>query len=790
MSQPLSWLWPRLIQYVCIAFVILEAAQLILGMPAKCPAGDICNLAGQKVQIEGKIVSISSVRLERIIIEISAQKPQKGIIQATLPHTQYDLFYGDRVVLSGKLKLPKEDPKDNFSYPLYLAGKGIFSVIYYPEIEKIEEPEKRLSANEIFYQRIFVFREKARLAVNKLLAEPAAAVINAMLIGDQGMVPDDLRQGFSKSGVIHILSVSGAHVTLVILMLVFLVGFITISRSIIFLTVASGVIFYLMLSGAPDCAVRAGIMGLLAFWALQKGKLANIKILFWLSGAILICLNPLALIADVGFQLSYLAVFGMIYLFPLLLKTFCWGREGLFWKILKIILLSFSITLTVSPPVLYYFRILSSISPLANLVLLPFFSILLPLGFVVAGAGLLGNSWEIINVFGKIVAYFIQQLFWIIQQLVDLLLAIPGSNFSGSIKIGWVLVFYTLLIVFIAVFRFAVRKYIFPKRLKYFSSPEFLNNVGEKSSLLPQINIKKYKHLIIKKFSQLAETEFNKKILALWLLVINCLLSVSVNYLYSSSRPARLVMLDVGQGDAIMLNWPRYHYQVLVDGGPGRKILPELGETMPFYDNRIELVILTHPHQDHLEGLITAQDKYKIRRILLPSLPQASSPDLYKIFWEKITDEKVAIGKISQGLEILQKNGEKTVADFKFFSPLFDYSQAEIKNLNNQSAVFMLKYPKRVLFMGDAQKELENIILARESYNINAEIIKIGHHGSRFSTSDKFLDAVNPQTALISVSKDNLYGHPARDTIKKLENRNIEIYKTDVGGRTEILLKN
>lgn len=774
-----------MVQKVCALFIAVEAFRLFLTWPVNCPADDICNLAGQNIRVEGQVVSTPSVRLEGTMLEVVAIKPQNGLIQVVLPHTQYNLFYGDQVILNGKLKLPGKNEKDNFSYPLYLAGKGIYAVMYYPEVVKSQRAES-FSFQTVLYKRILALRERIRLTVNNFLAEPSASVVNAMLIGDQGMVSNELRSEFSESGIIHILSVSGAHVTLVIFILVYLAGIITSRKWAVFLAVLSGVSFYLLLSGAPDCAVRAGIMGLLAFLALQKGRLACIKTLFWLSGAILVYFNPFALISDIGFQLSYLAVFGMIYLFPLLDKVICWGREGLFWKIFKIILLSFSIAIAISPLVLYYFGILSVISPIANLVLLPLFSILLPLSFILISIGFLANLAGFMNILTGIVAYFIQLIFQVIQDIVKLFLKIPGSYFSGNIEIGWLLLFYLFLIGLAILLKYIVKNVVIPRQLGYFSSPEFLES-SKKPTFLRK-KLKDSRKTIIKVFNQIAETNFNKLCFAAWLLIIGLLLLMSVNYLYSSSRSAHLVMLNVDQGDSFLLDWPKYHFQILIDGGPGRNILPELGNTLPFYDRKIELLVLTHPHQDHLEGLMTIREKYGVSKILLPSLPQANSAELFKILWNRLSQDKISISVSARGQKILFSANEAKVTELEFLTPFFDCSKNKIIDFNDQSAAIKVDYPKKILFMGDSSKKVEGVLLAKESHNLQAEILKIGHHGSRFSTSDKFLDLVKPETALISAGKDNLFGHPAKETLKKLEERGIEILRTDKDNRIEVLL--
>lgn len=770
----------------------------------QCPPGDICNQAGRDVRFKGQVISIPSERMERTIIEVATSQngfsPSK--VQIMLPHTQYDLFYGDRVLLSGKLKSPEKNPEDNFSYPLYLAGKGIFSTMYNPELKKIKGLSESQTIKEIFYENIYYFREKIRRTVNQYLVEPQAAVMNAMVIGDQGMINSDLREEYGETGIVHILSVSGAHVTLVIAIIVYLVNLFVSRRAVILAAVLAGVIVYLLISGAPDCAIRAGIMGVLTFLAFQKGKLANIKTLFWLSGAVLLYFNPLDLASDVGFQLSYFAVSGMIYLFPLLDKVVYWGRTGLGWKILRVLSISLSISLPVSPLVLYYFGILSLVSPIANLVLLPFFSALLPLGFILVGMGLLGNYWGMMGILGSLAAYVIHNLFWLIQSITNLLLKIPGSHFSGSIKAGWLLIFYISLFLLTIALKYLVRNFIIPKRLKYFRSEEYLSPPYEGGEVyyLLRNKSKKIKTAIKVHIESFFEDKFSKVIFFSWLLVVGCLLLVSVNYLYGSSRPARLVMFHVGQGDAFLLDWPRYHFQILIDGGPGRRVLSELGEILPPYDRKIEMLMLSHPHQDHLEGLIGVLERYGVSFVILPSLPQklvgpqhtvgGHAPSLLNILWQKIIADKIPIMISRRGQRISFAAGKEKITELEFLTPFFDYSSNKIQDMNNQSAVLKMNYPRKALFVGDSSSKAEKVLLTKESHNIKVEMLKIGHHGSRFSTSNEFLNAVQPQVALISVGKNNLFGHPAPATLKKLAAKGIKIYRTDLDGRVQIKLTN
>jgi len=764
----------RILIKICILLVVAFSVVGISRLWVVCPPGDICGLAGEKTAITGKVVSLASVRLEKTYVELETGLPKPGIIQVVFPHTRYNFQYGDELALKGKLKLPVADPEDNFSYPLYLAGRRIHSVMSFPVLVESKSAGKDGAG---WYRGLLAIREKVRFIVNRYLREPESSIINAMIIGDQGGVPTGLRQKLSEVGIIHILSVSGAHVTLMIALITLMLSKLIKNRLVMLVAVILGVGIYLLLAGSPSCATRSAIMGLLVYLALLSGRTSGFGNALWFSAAILTCLNPAVIFADAGFELSFLAVIGMVYLFPIFDKLVTWGRMGFWWNGARIILLSIAISLTTTPLVYYYFGIISWISPLANLVLLPLFSLALPVGLTVVVLGLF-------NPFLAGAAGFSAHLLLrFIELLVDWMLKIPGSYTVGTVKPGWIIIFYAGLLLFTLISNIFVNKYWFPRRLKYLGSDRYLYPESKKRRL--KISAAKIKSYLPDK------DKFENKILVLWLCILGFLLSVSGYYLYCSGRPPRLVMLDVGQGDALMLDWPGYHWQILIDGGSGRLVLPELGQVLPFYDRRIETLVLTHPHQDHLEGLNSVIDRYQPPyQIVLPERPTVDSPDLYKILWRQIAEKHIQTVISRQGQKIVGSSGNSKMFELEFLTPFFDYARHRILDLNDQSAVIRMNYPRKILFMGDTSKKLERILLARMSHNLQADVLKIGHHGSATSTSDEFLEAVDPKTALISVGEKNSYGHPAKDTLEKLRIRNIKTCRTDEEGRIEITLGN
>jgi len=757
-------------------------SQRALEFPKSCPNDDICALAGQKVVMEGEIVSIPSKRLERSMVEVDVGKVDGkeigGKILAILPHTRYNLFYGDSIVLKGKVKLPESSDDDHFSYPLFLANKGIFSLTVFPEVESHVNNEYSLWSWKGMYQRLLVEREKVRGIIEAAVPEPYAAVSNAMLIGDQKGIPSSILESLSHTGIIHIISVSGAHVTLLAAIIGVIGNWMGLRRITLFLVVITGIAIYILLAGAPSCAVRSGLMGMLVLLALTRGRFCQMKNAIWSSAAILLYFNPLSIAGDIGFQLSFLAVFGMAYVYPLFEKSFLWDRKGKFWTAVKLVFLSLSIEVMVAPMVYYYFGIISWVSPLANLVLLPPLSALLPLSLLLVIVGKLGLPVSLLG-------FLIYMLLNLIQKGVDLLESVPGSFALGETKPGWVVLYYILLFISVLITRKIIYSFIFLKRLEKLSNLDSFEGRLKKKKFPLTGFWKGFLDVtgsifLIGGFKGCRVAQY---VTRGWILLISLLAVTSSYYLYSSSLPPRLTMLNVEQGDAFLLNWPRYHFQMLVDGGPGKRVLPELGSTLPFYDRQIEFVLLSHADQDHLEGVVSLEDRYAVSTFILPYLPSKRSDFLYQDFWRQLQEESVVL--LSKRGKVLNINeGKNMVAEFLFLSPFADYPS--VKD-NDRGMVFRMAYPREILFTGDAEWGLEKLLVEKELGNLESEILKVSHHGSSSSTTSEFLNAVNPRTALISVGK-NSFGHPAEDVLKRLSEKGVEVFRTDLDGRVEIVL--
>jgi competence protein ComEC len=243
--------------------------------------------------------------------------------------------------------------------------------------------------------------------------------------------------------------------------------------------------------------------------------------------------------------------------------------------------------------------------------------------------------------------------------------------------------------------------------------------------------------------------------------------------IYIENRPLEVVFLDVGQGDSILIQ--KGTKQILIDGGPsGKTELAELGKYLPYFDREIEAVILTHPDRDHLAGLVEVARNYRIDKVLETRAEKDTA--VFKEWHDLLEYNKIERVEARQGDEINFEDSK-----IKILFPL-DTVDSSTGDANNGSVVARLDYGQNsFLFTGDIETTAERQIL-ESGENIDVDVLKISHHGSKYSSSEDFLDATSPETAVISVGANNSYGHPTEAVLDALKARSVEILRTDVNG--------
>lgn len=241
--------------------------------------------------------------------------------------------------------------------------------------------------------------------------------------------------------------------------------------------------------------------------------------------------------------------------------------------------------------------------------------------------------------------------------------------------------------------------------------------------------------------------------------------------------------LDVGQGDSILIQASNGR-QLLIDGGRDKKVLGKLKEVLPIGDTGIDIVIGTHPDADHIGGLVDILNTYKVGVILEPGV--FSKSKIYATFQELIKKKEIPHILARSGINIVLDEENRII--FKVLFPDQDVSRLET---NEASIVGILETPYgKVLFTGDSPISKELYLINKDGDNLRADILKLGHHGSRTSTSLEYLKIVQPKVAIISAGLDNSYGHPHKEVIDRLNFFKIPYLETSKEGTIKCFPKN
>lgn len=410
--------------FFCFLAFLLGIGRYLLAFPFQ-------NLLEGQTEFGGYIVAEPDIRLDGVgyIVESRKYKVESNSINVGKIYFKSSLYprynYGDELNIKCKLQRPEAMP--DFRYDMFMAKQGIFLTCYQPIIEKVGEGN-----GSIVLSGIYKIKNSVAKKVNQLWPEPYASFMAGLLYGYRGGL-GQLSDSFNRTGITHIIAISGYNISIIGIVLLSIMSYLYIPRKKAFWLVVSGIVLFVIFAGTGGSVVRAGIMGILVLLAKQVGRLSRIFNVMIFTAVVMILYNPLILVWDAGFQLSFLAMIGLVYLSPMigsLIPTTPRGEGSLsntakkakgiavFISKVKGSLVSLGIIETLSaiiitlPLILYQFGRLSIVAPVVNILILwiiPFlmlfgflavlFSyIFYPLGQVVAWIGLVGLKYVIIVV--------------------------------------------------------------------------------------------------------------------------------------------------------------------------------------------------------------------------------------------------------------------------------------------------------------------------------------------------------------------------------------------------------
>lgn len=272
-----------------------------------------------------------------------------------------------------------------------------------------------------------------------------------------------------------------------------------------------------------------------------------------------------------------------------------------------------------------------------------------------------------------------------------------------------------------------------------------------------------------------------KRFYILLIIVVLVVAVVCLGFFYFFQQPPKLEVdfLDVGQGDAELIKTP-FGQNILIDGGPDTTILKRLGENLPWWERTIDLIELTHPHEDHVTGLNNVIKRYNVKKVIYTGVTYDSP--VYYSWLQAVTANKISATIIDRP-QTIQLGPDCELEILYPLQPLVGQSMAD---LNDASIVSLLKYKQtRFLFTGDAGSDIEQKLIAAND-DLVANVLKVGHHASDLATSEGFLTKVKPQYAIIEVGKND-YGLPSLRVIKRLERFGAKVYRTDEAGTVKVV---
>lgn len=668
-----------------------------------------------------------------------------------------ELNYGDKITFSGTYTKPEVERNYNgFDYSKYLKQLKIFGTIKCEKIQVLSQKQE----NKIF-QISNQISNKIISNTKKILKEETASLLLGLILGYKTDIVEETQENFRNASMSHILAVSGMHVAYVILgiNLIFknLIGKKNTNILSIFI-----LIFYMFITNFSPSITRAGIMGIIVLLSKLIYRKNDIYTSISISLLLILIYNPF-LIQNLGLQLSYGGVVGIVlfnksilkFLKNINLKNKVYKYkirpkiQKYLDKIKEIISVSISVQLSILPIILYNLNTFNPYFLISNLILSFAIGPIVILGFLFIIIVCLNTS--IAEIFLPMIQIGIKILIFIsyIGKLPFSKIYIPTTSLFS------ILIYYLSLIVSLFIY----------------------NIYSSKNPNKTQIRAKNLIALMKIKLRQ------NKQKVK-YLLAIIIFLSFVINLL---PQNLKIHFIDVGQGDSSLIITPQ-NKTILIDGGGSSGSDFDVGENtlIPYILDggftKINVVIISHFDQDHVGGILTLLQELKVGKVYISK--QTEKSENYEKFLEIVNERKIKVYEVVAGNRIrIEKN--------LYFDVLWPAENQITTNvLNNNAIVCNLHYRDfSMLFTGDIEEIAEKEILELYFQNKNllkANILKVGHHGSKTSSTSEFLNVVKPQIAVIDVGKNNKFGHPNEGVLQRLNDLNCNIFRTDLNGEISI----
>lgn len=622
------------------------------------------------------------------------------------------LEYGDLIEIKGEYSAPEVARNyKGFDYSQYLKTLNIYGTIKVEESEIINK--NQLSPILISINNI---KEKMIDNANRNMPKRTANLLLGILIGERDNIQEDIIESFRTANLSHILAVSGAHTSYIILGITYLISKSKTPKRIGYIITIINLLIFIIITGASYSVVRACIMAIVVIGAKICYRKENFFTSICISLIIILIQTPFA-INDIGLKLSFMGTAGIVIFNKSITNFFI--KLKIKQKIAEALSVTFSAQLMIMPITILNFNTISLTFFISNILASPLLGIIIIFGFISIFIS------SILNPISKI-------LFLILHIFLELLILvskvtekIPGSSILVKTpNILFAIVYYILILFF---------NYFF---------------------VIKQNPTRRF-HKKIMKIITIKNIKNGFKVIAVVFLIM-LLLTRIVRII---NPTLKIYFIDVGQGDSTLIVTPK-NKKILIDGGEGKtNVLFQY--LLDRRINKIDYIIISHFDSDHCNGLIEIIEKMRVENIVMSK--QSKESEEYKKILEIIKQKNIKVSSV--------KAEDKIIIEKNLYTKILNPAEKfEFQDLNNNAIVAKLVYKNfSMLFTGDIEKAEEN--LAKKYKNeLKSTILKVAHHGSKTSTSEEFLKYVEPQIALIGVGENNKFGHPNQITIEKLKN--------------------
>ena len=648
-----------------------------------------------------------------------------------------DAASGDRLRIGSSVELAEDF--DGFAYHEYLARQGIGAIARARSADVV-------GANSGPAVAMAAVRSALLGGLNDLVPEPEAALGAGILLGVRSAIAPEINDAFATAGLTHVVAISGWNIAIVAALVTAAVRPLAKRPGGRWTTaaVAAGTVGgYVVLTGASPSVVRAALMAAAMLVARLGGSRAHAASALALAALVMLLAAP-PVLWDVGFQLSLLATGGLIWFGAPIERRLArwpgWIREP--------VALTLAAQLTTLPVILVNFERLSLVAPVANVLVVPFVPLAMLLGAVASVVGLI-DGFVHLPLVGTVLTWLAGGAAWLVLRVVVWLGTTVASvpNAAVEVQVPPALAIAWLPILGLA--DWAIRT----------GSPQPEPSAQEQPP-----------NALVRRIAR--PVPIGGALIAV-------LLAITIG-----SRPdglLHLTVLDIGQGDAILIEAPD-GATMLIDGGPDPELtLQRIGANLPFFARHIDLLVLSHPHQDHVAGLVDVLDRFRVGAVLHAGIP------FDNVAYDRLLTDaahariptrllraghRAALGR-SSTVEVLYPSETDAAA------PLPE------GDINNGSVVLLLRMGGfSALLTGDAEAPVESALVTR-GLATPVDVLKVGHHGSTSSTTSALLAGIRPSVAVISAGEGNEYGHPAPETLAALAA--VATFRTDLHGDVEVV---